>query len=777
MKSFRKSLMLGVQVSSLAMAGVVHAQEAPGDEAAAPEIVVTAQKRAQSQNDVGMSITAESAATLAERNVVDAGDLVKIVSGFTAADSNQGTPVYTLRGVGLNDSGLSSVPSVAIYVDQIPLPYPVMTQAVGLDLERVEVLKGPQGTLFGQNSTGGAINYIAAKPTAGFSYGLGATVDSFGRTDASGFVSGPLSDTVRARLALRSVQGGAWQRHSTTGQKLGDERKLQGRLSVDVDASDRLDLHFTATAWQDKSDTQAGQLTAIWAGGPSNSGIPGLIGGAGSPLFSQPVDGLKKDARAAAWNTDWPMRNDSKFWQIALAANYDLGNDLTLTSLTSYSDLKYSSYQDTDSTALSLLELRPFGTIKYFSQELRLAYDAGKVHALIGANYDHSDVTDRIDYRFEGASIAYVPFLPLRLSAVQSSADQTHKTLAAFGHLEYAVTDNLTAIGGIRYTNAKVNGAVCTRDTSANQAATTLLSFASGYTIPPRGCYLINDITGAAPGSRNVSLDENSTSFNVGLNYKLANRGLLYASFSRGYKGGVIPNISGTLQSQLDPAKQERLDAYEGGFKLPLFGRALQVNGAVFHYSYKDKQVRGRIFVPFFNLLEKLINVPSSRIFGQELSINARPVTGLTLSGSVTHLDSEIDKSFLTYNGSQLYGDIKGSRLPFTPEWSGNADAQYKWGISNSVDAYLGASVTFASKSNTTFQTATLPASQFDIPARALLDLRAGVTGADGTWTVEAFGTNVTDKYYYDTTYFSLDTITRSAGRPATWGLRVTLRN
>ncbi|MGG2357380.1 hypothetical protein, partial [Salmonella enterica] len=87
----------------------------------------------------------------------------------------------------------------------------------------------------------------------------------------------------------------------------------------------------------------------------------------------------------------------------------------------------------------------------------------------------------------------------------------------------------------------------------------------------------------------------------------------------------------------------------------------------------------GRIFVPFFNLLEKLINVPSSRIFGQELSINARPVTGLTLSGSVTHLDSEIDKSFLTYNGSQLYGDIKGSRLPFTPEWSGNADAQYKW--------------------------------------------------------------------------------------------------
>ena len=129
------------------------------------EIIVTAQKRSQPLDEVGISVTAASADTLQTRGVLDTSDLGKIVAGFRAAPTNNLTPVYTLRGVGLYDSGLGSSPTVSVYVDEVPLPFPVMTRAATLDLERVEVLKGPQGTLFGQNSTGGAVNYIAAKPT------------------------------------------------------------------------------------------------------------------------------------------------------------------------------------------------------------------------------------------------------------------------------------------------------------------------------------------------------------------------------------------------------------------------------------------------------------------------------------------------------------------------------------------------------------------------------------------------------------------------------------
>lgn len=779
MKVSMRRAALCIGMSALAFAGHAQAQTVPAESDAAnvTEIVVTAQKREQSVNKVGMSITAASGDELVQRGVSDARDLVKVVSGFTYTESNQGSPVYTLRGIGLNDSGLSSVPSVAVYTDQISLPYPIMTGAVNLDLERVEVLKGPQGTLFGQNSTGGAINYIAAKPTRSFKAGFDGSVDNFGRTDVSAFVSGPLGDNVRARLAVRSVQGGQWQRHSSFDAQRGAERKLQGRLTLDADLGDNFDIRLTATAWKDTSDTQASQLVATWVGGPASAGIPGLPGGASSPLLVQPLDALKSDARAAAWSLDYPSQVDNRFLQAALVANYHVTPDVTITSLTSYSDMKYRAPQDTDGTAVQNLELTPFGTIKHFSQELRVAYDTDRFHGLIGGTYDHSDVTDRIDYRFEGTSIAYWPFLPNRLSMLQSTADQTHKTLAAFANAEYEVADNLSLVAGIRFTNAKVNGFGCTYDTSTNQAATALLSFFSGYPIAPRACYLIDDTNFGPPGGRNLSLDENSTSWKLGANYTLSNGGLLYGSFSRGYKGGVIPNISATTKSQLDPATQERVDAYEAGFKLPLLDRALQINGAAFYYDYKDKQVRGRVLTQLFGLLEKLINVPSSRIIGQELTVVARPTTGLTLSGSVTHLDSKISGNFVTFNGRVEQGNIKGARLPYTPEWTGNVDADYRWGLSNKIEAYLGAGVTFASKSGATFQTAALPAPEFTLPGRALLDLRGGITDANGRWTVEVFGKNVTNKYYFDTMYFALDTLTRFAGRPATFGLRVSLRN
>ena len=155
-----------------------------------PEIIVTAQKREESAQRVPMSITAASADQLQAVGVVEVRDLEKLVTGFHYTEGQFAAPVYSLRGIGDNDSTLGSRPNVSVYVDEVPLPFAILTRGASLDLERVEVLKGPQGTLFGQNNTGGAINYIAAKPTSEFKAGFDATVGNYATGNIGGFVSG-----------------------------------------------------------------------------------------------------------------------------------------------------------------------------------------------------------------------------------------------------------------------------------------------------------------------------------------------------------------------------------------------------------------------------------------------------------------------------------------------------------------------------------------------------------------------------------------------------------
>jgi outer membrane receptor protein involved in Fe transport len=191
----------------------VAAETAPAD-AAPPaaeaagvgDIVVTARKKQESSNAVGMSINAITGDTLAQQGIMNTADLVKAVPGFNYTRSTYGTPVFTLRGIGFNETTLAAAPPVSVYVDEVPLPYSIMTQGVALDVQRVEVLKGPQGTLFGQNSTGGAINYIAAKPTKTLEAGADASFGRFDSFNGSAFLSGPLTDNLRGRIAVRRIE-------------------------------------------------------------------------------------------------------------------------------------------------------------------------------------------------------------------------------------------------------------------------------------------------------------------------------------------------------------------------------------------------------------------------------------------------------------------------------------------------------------------------------------------------------------------------------------------
>ena len=239
------------------------------------EIVVTAQKRSERLSDVPLSITAATGAQLVKQGINNPADLTKIVPGFTYQQSAVGVPIYAIRGIGFYNTFLGVTPTVTVYLDQVPLPYSVMAAGAGLDLERVEVLKGPQGTLFGQNSTGGAISYIAAKPTRELHAGFNVTYGRFNQLDVDGFVSGPLSNTLSARLFVRNETRGNWQRSDSRygapvtisptllprlDDTLGKRSFRAARFLLDWAPSDRLKFELGLNGWRDTSDTQAQQF-------------------------------------------------------------------------------------------------------------------------------------------------------------------------------------------------------------------------------------------------------------------------------------------------------------------------------------------------------------------------------------------------------------------------------------------------------------------------------------------------------------------------------------
>ena len=606
-----------------------------GDGARVNEIVVTANKRSQSINSVGMSITAATGEALAQRGVIDTADLVKVVPGFTAAKTQYGPPVYTLRGIGFYDQGIASPPAVSVYVDEVGLAFPIMTPGASLDLERVEVLKGPQGLLFGQNSTGGAINYIAAKPTAQPEMGADLTFSRFSQVDASAFVSGPLSDNLRGRIAARTSQGGAWQySNSRPYDRLGNNESYTGRILLDWDAAPGLQFRLNVNGFIDKSDTQAPQLVAILPAVPTSPSA------AIQQSFRPFGDG---NNRVGEWTTDFPNRHNDSFWQASLRGDYEVGDSVKLTSITSYQRMKVDTSTPNSGFPVHVLDDRQTGTIRSFNQELRLSGNSSRLTWLVGGNYEHVSASEATFYRFPLLTISSSP-LPGILPdiGIDNGSFQSQKIedYAVFGNGELELTRNLTLQAGARYTKYKVNGSNCNRDTGPTYPTTALFNFLqvifNTTPVPPIAngdCIELDSPEHpVAVGAYQGKLDEDNVAWRVGLNYKFDAGGLVYATYSRGWKAGAFSNITGSYNTQFAPAVQERVDAYEAGLKLPMLDRSVYFNSAAFYYSYSNKQTRSRVIDPRFGLLDKLVNIPKSRVYGIEADITAQPFESLTLS-------------------------------------------------------------------------------------------------------------------------------------------------
>jgi iron complex outermembrane recepter protein len=498
---FRKiamALVISGVLPSTAYSQTSGAEEAATSEPPFGDIVVTAQKRSESINKVGMSIGAFDGETLIDKGIGSPADLVKIVPGFSFAKSPRSAPVYTLRGVGFFDDALAGAPTVSVYVDQVPLPFSQMTSGASIDLERVEVLKGPQGTVFGSNATGGAINYIAAKPTDELAIGGDLSFGRFNVLEASAFISGPLSSTLKGRMVFKVEKGDAWQvSQSRPNDRLGKRDRLFGRILLDWQPSDGLSFALNVNGWRDRSDTQAAQYVQTNFVVPP-FGAPELVG------LQRPP----KNNRVAEWDPGQKFDVDNDFAQVSLRADYEVSDSLTLTSISSFSHFKLRSTSDIDGTSYLNMRFTQSGKIESYFQELRADYrPSDEITVQFGGNYQNDRINDS-GYNLTNVS-SITAVLGNGLADVKAVNETKIKTIAVFGNAELHITPQLKILGGVRYTDAKNDTATCTYDGGLGGFA-LVQSLVLGVNIPPGGC--ITSINGT-PGVSNYKIYEDNISW------------------------------------------------------------------------------------------------------------------------------------------------------------------------------------------------------------------------------------------------------------------------
>jgi iron complex outermembrane receptor protein len=641
----RRLLLAGAAAFLPAMA---HGQTAPGAASASvastqiQEIVVTAQRREQRFEDVGITMNVLSGKDIIAsgvKQVVDLSDQVPNVQIKNVLGNS--IPNVTIRGIGLNDYASNNNPAVGVYVDNVYLVSPAMLSFGLFDIDRVEILKGPQGDLYGRNTTGGALNVISRQPTATPDLEIETGYGSYENWHLNAAVGGPIAPTLEGRLAIATEQQySGWQTNYVTGQKWGKIHRTFGRLQLAWTPTDSLRVRFSAHGGYDKSDEALYKVLNT----TTNEWVP---------FANQPY---------TAGGSDDPHVDNTSFGT-SLTVDWKLSDRLTLTSVSAYEHLSRIDVADQDGTSLRQLDSTFYNRINQESEELRLAYSQSNLTLIFGGYYSHDTVHDRDTYKAGDL----LPLLGLPgLTLIGNTYDQKTDSYAAFVHGEWTFAPRLTLIVGLRYTD----------DQKTLDNATTFLGTAAG-------------VADVFPPPSN-SFSSGALSGKLGLNFKATDHTLLYATVSRGFKSGGFQGQLTFDPDALKPFKDEFLTAYEVGAKSRLLPN-LQVNASAFYYDYHDAQFYGPLFNSPVGVLFGIANVGDARVIGVEGDAQWRPAAGLDVRLGTGYIDTKITKSIVP-------GVATGSELPDAPRWTLDGSIKYAWNFSPT----LGADVTLSGRYQST---------------------------------------------------------------------------
>ncbi len=629
----RLALTLGASALALLAALPARAQtqnQAKAEPFTIETLVVTAQRREETANSVGMPIQAFSGETLQQLRVTDPKDLSAVAPSFTVSQSYQGVPTYTLRGIGFNTINLSATSTVGTYVDEVAYAYPFMNTGPIFDLERVEVLKGPQGTLYGRNTTAGLIDFVTNKPSETFEGSVTGEVGNYQTHNLEGYVSGPLARGLQGRLSFRSEDSDeGWQVSNTRGERQGENHRVGWRGALAMQPSDTLEIDFSYSGWVNTSDTVAAQgvgFTPATAASPFNA--PGLVNyiGTHKPTKASQADWAPLSTRGVDVGTGLGVagrpREDDRMDALKLKVVWDLSDSVRMVSLTSYNELTRDAVFDWSGAPYEILVQKAHGEIESAAEELHFEGKTDKGSWLVGGYVAHDEILDSNRtllgqnanvglVRFAGSTLLATPFNSGAYTALQmSQAFRTYEdvgnietdTWSVFGNIDHQLTDDLKLTLGVRYSQDKQDYAGCSRDFNGNMlpnvnVVNRALFFAAYGPVAPisQGQCNTFDPVKKSFGLVTSRLDEDNLAWRVALDWKASEDVLLFGSISRGAKAGVTPINAANISTQNAPATQELLTAYEAGLKAGLLDHRLQANVSVFYYDYTDKQLE-RLF-------------------------------------------------------------------------------------------------------------------------------------------------------------------------------------
>lgn len=716
------------------------------------EVIVTAQKKEESLKDVSIAIQAFTGDKLKDLGISDVEDLSQNIPGFTYANSGFTIPIYTIRGIGFSSQSAAAKSAVGVYVDQINIPYAIMTKMATLDIQRVEVLKGPQGTLFGRNNTGGAINYVINKPTTELEWGGSLGYSRFKTHDIQTFVSGPITSSLGARGAYREIRSDEGWQYSLTrpDDERGKKKRQSGRLVLEWQTTDNINLQTFGQWWKDESDSQAPQAFKIEPVNP-DAVDPRVRD---HPLIARNTD----DMRIADWPTFNPWRLDEDFLMGGMNLSWMLPKGIVLHFAGSYQDFD-SNESGVSYSGISVSHSEQFVDIdiEAYSGELRLEgslFDS--VDWKLGVYGSDEEVDQNFIIFTETVSSAFPnPLLPTGTIITESPeqiGNQVSRSRAVFSHVEWQALSYLKFTLGLRYTDDEIDYAGCIREdverrgpTRIGMAATfNAISLSEGGDggIEDGECITLDE-NGNSVGLVERTLNENSLSFRMAIDWTPNDFSLYYLSYSRGFKAGSFPNNASVRERQLEGVVQEQVDAIEIGSKNTFFGRRLDVNTAAFYYDYKDKQLFSNINDDFFGPLPVLDNVPDSTVSGAELELAAIPVSGLTVAIAAAYLDTEIG-GFTQINQKGDKVDVSRNEFNFTPNWSYTFDVSYRRNIISNKDFIIGSNVSYTGESKSGLD----DDPDFLMHDYTLVSYRVGIKSSDDSLSLLFWGKNITNEFY-----------------------------
>ena len=640
MNTNKRKTVLATMVGLFAAGGMsaTMAQGQVGESARAQnvldEIIITAQKREQNLQDVALAVTALTSESLEARGIESAVDLQFSVPGVTIGDTVFGTAQVTMRGIGIEDELPGASPGVPIHVDGIYIPSTAHILRDFIDIERVEVLRGPQGTLYGRNAIGGNLNIVSKRPTEQFEAQIGVDFGNYSKRLINGVISGSLSDNLRGRLVVSDEQrDGYLENISPVGeQDLLNSDYTSIRAALEYDVSDDIELYLTAYHFEDESNSAVGRTIVDH---PEGEYLPGFVNY--FELLGAEENITVSDVRKVRFNQDIEQFDEAE--GVALQVGWTVG-DVLVTSLSSYNEDRKRAQGDLDGSEVVSWSETDDVSHQSISQELRIQSINSETNWVAGVYYYEEEAELLFNLAFNNLTDAAGPdqFFDLVPWAVDT------RSMAAFGQIDYPLTSKLELNFGLRY------------NYDEKEAFRVTFSPAFGTAVPTV--------------TLDTDEDWSEMTGKLGLSYRTDDDVLLYGSISSGYKSG------GYNSSQVTSYDPETVLAYEVGVKARWLDNRLQTNALAFYYDYTDKQQKRRDELGF----PSLVNAAEASSYGVEAEIVFKATEAFSADINLSYLMAEYDdfQSLDALFPALGFQDISGNTLPRSPEWKVYVGLQYE---------------------------------------------------------------------------------------------------